>query len=206
MLCRRISEGSTPSLVFNDEFYRKSYPDLANLGKRQAALHWANYGYRENRCPSWGELMKVLPTNFSIRNYREIYPEFSRRSDLELYLHYYQHGRFENRVNFAQPTAQLVSLALSPISEPFPSLAPTPILDSRCLVDHPIITKDCKNTIIRKNKHFRGRFTRKIKQLEDQFNKKFKKLERKFAKLTRLVHKYTISNVHGNRIMRISRM
>lgn len=83
--------------VFDPQFYHNVYPDLAKMSIEELEDHWFNFGIKENRCPSWAELCRVLPRKFNVDLYAYLNQDLKFYDDLEYYVHYYQHGRFEDR-------------------------------------------------------------------------------------------------------------
>lgn len=83
--CENLS-ALTYQAAFDDAFYHKLYPDIAEAGV-DAFAHYTFWGWREGRLPN---------TWFDPTFYLEQYPD-ARESDKDPLLHYVEVGQFEKR-------------------------------------------------------------------------------------------------------------
>jgi hypothetical protein len=77
---------------FDPIFYKKVYPDLANLTNKEAELHYLEHGIKEDRVYKIYNEIKFDPVV-----YKRIYKDLSHMSDIEAKIHYICNGIKENR-------------------------------------------------------------------------------------------------------------
>jgi hypothetical protein len=79
---------------FDWEIYLFKYPDLIQQGirtKKEACLHYQNFGFLENRNCS-------LPISFDAEKYMRLYRHIGLKTPKDAYLHYMKIGAFFNKV------------------------------------------------------------------------------------------------------------
>lgn len=77
---------------FDPAFYKKMYPELAHMSRRELVGHYVKYGYHEGRV-----YKNMLPPTFDPDSYRKLYSDLANLTDSELERHYATHGIKEGR-------------------------------------------------------------------------------------------------------------
>jgi hypothetical protein len=78
------------------DFYRSAYPELSDLTKIQACLHYLMLGRAERRFPN-SRALEEAAEGLEVDFYRSAYPELSELTDVQARLHYLVYGRTEGR-------------------------------------------------------------------------------------------------------------
>ena len=116
------SNSELKEIVFDYEYYREMYPDLAAVfGDDEEAYyrHFLEHGLKEGRTAS---------ASFSVTDYKERYGDLQSilEDDMAAYVvHYLQHGRAENRV--AVSTGVKAAPAVIAAAAPAAPAAPAPV-------------------------------------------------------------------------------
>lgn len=81
-----MPEIEIPSLLFDSEWYLRTYPDVAEANV-DPMNHYLLFGYKEGRNPN-----RFFDTNFYLRSYPDI-----AASTINPFIHYIMHGAKEGR-------------------------------------------------------------------------------------------------------------